>query len=78
MTNLEKYDKIFMEILDVDKTELEGLVYRKLPQWDSVGHMDIIVALEEAFDIEIGIVDVIKIASYPKGKDVLRIYGVEI
>lgn len=43
-----------------------------------MGHMQMIAALEEAFDIMIDIDDVIAIDSYAKGKEILKKYAVEI
>ena len=51
MTNKEKYDQAFTEGLEIDGTNLEDLKYQAIPEWDSVGHMGLIAALEDAFDI---------------------------
>ena len=59
MTNLEKYNKAFRQALDLREEELGAeLVYRRNKNWDSIGHMDLIVRLEEAFDISISSPDV--------------------
>lgn len=77
MTNLEKYDRAFIQGLGVKKEELgESLVYRRNENWDSVGHMDLIVRLEEAFDISISSPDVMAFNTYEKGKEILGKYGV--
>ena len=34
MTNLEKYNGIFLESLNVDEKELEELEYQAVPEWD--------------------------------------------
>jgi acyl carrier protein len=54
------------------------MAYLRTKGWDSVSHFDMITALEEAFDISISSVDVIKFNTYPKGKEILKSYGVEI
>ena len=52
MNNKDKYDKVFIDCFSVDKVKLEkNLEYNSITQWDSVGHMSMIAALEEAFDI---------------------------
>ena len=51
MNNLEKYDKVFKEVLEVSEDQLKGLKYQDIEAWDSVGHMGLISALEDAFDI---------------------------
>ena len=51
MTNLEKYINAFAEALEVPAEEVPALVYGESAAWDSVGHMTLIAALEDAFDI---------------------------
>ena len=69
MTNLEKYDRAFVQALGVKKEELgESLVYRRNENWDSVGHMDLVVRLEEAFDISISSPDVMALNTYERAR----------
>ena len=52
MNNKDKYDKVFIDCFSVDEAKLQkNLEYNSITQWDSVGHMSMIAALEEAFDI---------------------------
>ena len=78
MTNLEKYDKAFMVNLKVEEEELPGLKYQGIASWDSVGHMDLISDLEEAFGIMMETVDVMDFNTYEHGKEVLAKYDVKI
>lgn len=78
MTNLEQYDKLFMQEFRLSKEQLPGLKYRGIPAWDSVGHMDLMSALEEAFGINISTPDLLSFSSYEAGKEILAKYGVEI
>lgn len=72
MTNLEKYDNAFMEVLQLDASALnDDLVYESVETWDSVGHMMLMAALEEAFDIMMETEDILVFESYPKGKEIL-------
>ena len=48
MTNLEKYNAAFCETLNVEEAQLEGLKYQAVPSWDSVGHMSLVAAIEDA------------------------------
>lgn len=78
MTNKEKYEQIFMESFLVDKDSLnDELVYNSISQWDSVGHMAMIAAIETAFDIMMETEDIIDFSSYKKGMEILTKYGVE-
>ena len=78
MNNLEKYNKIFMEVFLLKEADLnESLIYQSRPEWDSVGHMELISALEEAFDIMLDTEDIIDFNSYEKGKELLDKYDVK-
>ena len=79
MTNLEKYNKAFMDTLEIGEDKLSGLKYQDIEAWDSVGHMSLIAALEDAFDIMMDTDDIIDFNSYEKGKEILAkdTYGVE-
>lgn len=77
MNNLEKYNQAFCESLEISEDRLEGLKYQDIPEWDSVGHMGLIAAIEDTFDIMMDTDDIIDLSSYEKGKEILeKNYGV--
>lgn len=78
MTNKEKYDNAFVETFGISASELEGLKYQGVAAWDSVGHMGLIAAIEDAFDISFETDDIVDFSGYDKGKELLKKYGVEI
>ena len=78
MSNLEKYNEIFKETLNVSDDMLADLKYQDIKEWDSVGHISLIGELEDTFDIEIDTDDIIDFSSYEKGKDILAKYDVPI
>lgn len=78
MTNLEKYNAAFFETLNVKEVQLANLKYQDIPEWDSVGHMSLVAAIEDAFDIMMETDDIIDLSSYEKGKEILKKYDVEI
>lgn len=78
MTNLEKYNHVFLDILRVREERLPDLKYLETPKWDSMGHMTLIGAFEEAFEIMMETPDILAFTSYKKGKEVLKKYGVEM
>ncbi len=79
MTDLEKYKNAFAEGLELESTEgLEKLVYEGIPEWDSVGHMGLVVCIEEAFDLMLETDDIIQFNSYEKGIGILKKYGVDL
>ena len=79
MTNIEKYERAFVETFEIEKTQIgEGLVYQSIPLWDSVGHMSLIATLEDEFDIMLEMDDVVNFGSYDIGKEILAKYDVKI
>lgn len=78
MTNLEKYRNAFVEGLGVSEDQVDGLEFQAVEQWDSVGHMGLISALEEAFDIVFDTDDIVDFSSFVKGKEILAKYDVVI
>ncbi len=71
MTNTEKYTNAFVEALGVEAEQVEGLEYQAITEWDSVGHMTLVAAIEDAFDIMMDTDDIIDFSSYEKGKEIL-------
>ncbi|WP_294148614.1 acyl carrier protein [uncultured Clostridium sp.] len=78
MNNLERYNKIFMDVFRKKEEELKGLKYGGFDLWDSIGHMDLVAELEEAFEIRLETSDMLDLTSYEKGMEVLAEYGVVI
>lgn len=78
MNSREKYDATFVETFMVNPKDLVGLKYQGLASWDSVGHMRLMAAIEEAFAIELDIDDIIDFSSYEVGMKTLAKYGVVI
>ena len=79
MTNLEKYNKAFTETFEISEDKLPDLKYQDIEAWDSVGHMTLIAAIEDAFDIMMDTDDIIDLSSFEKGMEILskEEYGVE-
>ena len=76
--NLKKYDEVFCSTFMVGQEELTNLKYQDVEAWDSVGHMNMIAELEDAFDIEMDIDDIIDFTDYQTGKEMVGKYGVEL
>ncbi len=76
MTNLEKYTNAFTETLEITPDQVEGLEYQAIPAWDSVGHMTLVAAIEDAFGIMMDTDDIIDLSSFEKGKEILGKYDI--
>lgn len=77
MTNLEKYINAFAEALEIEADQVKDLTYQSIESWDSVGHMNLIAALEDTFDIMMDTDDIIDFSSFEKGKEILAKYDIE-
>jgi len=78
MSNKEKYDDAFIESFSIDVNKLnEKLEYNSIESWDSIGHMQMIAELEDSFEIELEMDDMINFSSYNKGMEILAKYGIE-
>lgn len=79
MTNREKYNKAFTDSFSIAESQLQGLTYQSVQLWDSVGHMTLISALEDSFDVMFETDDIIDLSSYEKGIEILsQKYNVQI
>ena len=79
MSNSEKYKKTFIDSLSIDNSLFkDSIEYNEIPEWDSIGHMTLIAALEETFKITIDTDDIVEFSSYKKGKEILKKYDVLI
>lgn len=76
MTNEEKYTQAFMQAFEIDAETAKTLEFQAIPAWDSVGHMGLVAALEEAFGIMLEPDDIVDMSSYEKGKELLAKYDI--
>lgn len=79
MTNLEKYNDIFVQVFGADIAQL-GDNYSKetVAAWDSVHQLNIISLMEEAFDLMLDPEDIMACTSYNAGKEILAKNGIEL
>ncbi|MBQ9609863.1 MAG: acyl carrier protein [Lachnospiraceae bacterium] len=79
MNNLEKYNNVFVEIFGIDENELNNeFTSEQIEEWDSIGHMNLLSAIEETFDITLEDEDLLQFTSYEAGKEIIKKYGIEI
>ena len=75
----QKYNKVFSEVFGVAENVLnDNFSKDSVKGWDSVHQLNIIALLEEEFDIMFEPEDIMGFTSYKAGKEILRVYGVEI
>lgn len=78
MSNREKYVAAFTSTFMVDESVLPDLKYQDIAAWDSVGHMALMTALEETFNIEMDIDDIIDFSSFEYGRTILAKYSINM
>lgn len=79
MNNLQQLRKMFAEGLGINEDAVtDDLTYQSIKQWDSVGHMAVIAAIESAFDIMMDTDDIIDMSSFAKAKEIIQKYGIDI
>lgn len=76
MTNLEKLTSVFTETFGITPEQTKNLEYQGIEQWDSVGHMTLVAALEDAFDIALDTDDIIDMSSFEKAQELLQKYDI--
>lgn len=79
MSNYDKYLKAFQDTFlnALDGVDVENLEFQQIEEWDSVGHMALTAEIEDAFDIELEMDDLIDFSSFKKGMELLAKYGIE-
>ena len=78
MNNKQKYQNIFVKSLSIKTGKFnENIKYNEIPEWDSIGHMTLMSALEEGFGITMETDDIIDFSSFKKGLETLVKYKVK-
>ncbi|HEV7978035.1 acyl carrier protein [Amycolatopsis sp.] len=68
-----KLREVFVEALDLDAdVEVENLKYREIEAWDSVGHMALVAAIEDEFDVQFDTDQVIDMSSFKVAADMIK------
>ena len=79
MSDKKKYQDIFIKSLSIELSKFnENLKYNEIPEWDSIGHMSLVAALEETYKISLETDDIVDFSSFKKGIELLKKYNVNI
>lgn len=76
--NLKRYREAFAQAFEISLQEVEQAALQKTEKWDSMGHMMLIAALEEAFSIEFEPEEMLALDSFAKGMELLKEKGVAL
>ena len=79
MSKNEKYSEIFKTALNIGDDKLnENIKYNEIEEWDSIGHMTLVAALEEEYKITLETDDIIDFSTFKKGMEILKKYNVKL
>ena len=79
MSTKKKYQDIFITSLSIDSNKFnENIKYNEIPEWDSIGHMTLIAALEEEYKISLETDDIVDFSSFKRGIEILKKYNVGV
>ena len=74
-TNKKKLIKLFATSLNISETIVnDNLKYNEIEEWDSIGHMSLMSAIEDEFKISLETDDIIDFSSFKKGTEILEKY----
>lgn len=70
-------ETIFSECFDIPAEQVhDDIQYQGIEKWDSLNHLKFTSRLEEVYDIELDMDDIINMSSVKKIKEILQKYGV--
>jgi acyl carrier protein len=74
----DRLRRVFVDTLELgDGVDVENLNYRDIPEWDSLGHMTLVAAIEDEFDVQLDTEQVIGLSSFKIALETLRGLGVD-
>ena len=75
--NKKKFIKLFATSLNISEDKVnENLKYNEIEEWDSIGHMSLMSAIEDEFKISLETDDIIDFSSFKKGTEILEKYKI--
>jgi acyl carrier protein len=78
-TTRDALAQAFIDALELPSdTDCATLKYRETPNWDSLAHMQLVVAIESAFDIMLQTAEVLELSSFDAACSILRQHDIAI
>ena len=72
----DKLKEVFANALEIPLGEVETAEFKVARQWDSVGHVNLMNAIEEAFDVSLEPDDILDFRSFKEGLEIMKKYDV--
>ena len=71
-------EQVIGKVFHVDPHEIhDGSSRGTIEAWDSMGHLTLVLALEEQFKVSISIADAMEMVEVKKIKEILKKYGID-
>lgn len=71
----EKLKRVVIETLKIKESDYsEDLTAGEIPEWDSIGHVNLLMAVEREFDLAFDVTDAIDIESVADMQDMVKKY----
>lgn len=79
MSNLDKLNKVFTEVFEVEKNQLgSDFSIDNVDNWDSITQLSLVSDIEDEFDIMIDSEDILDFKSYDAAKIIIAKYEVNL
>jgi acyl carrier protein len=76
---LARLKAAFTEALELPaNADHDTLAYRETPTWDSLAHMQLVIAIEGAFDVMLETEQVLALSSFAEARAILRTHGIDV
>ena len=78
MNNVKRLIQVFKSVLEIgDENTIKILEYNTIPKWDSVGHMQLVAAIETEFDILMETEQIIDLSCFNMACSILGDHGID-
>lgn len=78
MSQPNRLQRSFTRALELpESTDVTGLKYRDIMQWDSIGHMTLIAEIENEYGVMFSTDQVLALSSYDKAVELLHEQGID-
>jgi acyl carrier protein len=77
MSTRQTLKSAFVQALGIaPEIPTEQLVYRQIPQWDSMAHMILVQEIEAEFNVMLSTDQVMDLSSFDRGLEILAQHGI--
>jgi acyl carrier protein len=79
MSNLDKLNKVFTEVFELEKNQLgSDFSIDNVDNWDSVTQLSLVSDIEDEFDIMLDSEDILEFKSYDAAKAIVAKYDINL